>query len=69
MIMSFLTFCLSCSQLFAKGRLTGLNSVWRPITCHSYEVGALQNTSSLPTNQLDSFESSVSCNAQLLLKL
>ena len=39
--MSFSTFCLSCSQLFAKGRFTGLSSVWRPLTCHSYWVGAL----------------------------
>ena len=41
MIISFLTFCLSCFQLFAKGRFTGLNSVWRPLTCSSYGVGAL----------------------------
>ena len=43
MIMSFLTFCLSCSQLFAKGRFTGLSSVWRPLTCHSYGVGVSQS--------------------------
>ena len=42
MIMSFLTFYLSCSQLFAKDRFTGLSSMWRPLTCHSYGVGALQ---------------------------
>ena len=34
--MSFLTFCLSCSQLFAKGRFIGLSSMCRPLTCHSY---------------------------------
>ena len=43
MIMSFFTFCLSCSQLFAKDRFTGLSSMWRPLICHSYEVGALQD--------------------------
>ena len=39
--MSFLTFFLTCSQLFAKGRFIGLSSVWRPLTCHSYGEGAL----------------------------
>ena len=43
MIMSFLTFCLSCSQLFTEGKFTGLSSMWRLLTCHSYGVGALQD--------------------------
>ena len=41
MIMLFLTFFLSCSQLFVKSRFTGLSFVWRPLPCHSYGVGAL----------------------------
>ena len=43
MIMSFFTFFLSYSQLFVEGTFTGLSSVWRPLTCHSYGVGALQD--------------------------
>ena len=43
MIMPFLTFCSSCSQLFAKGRFTGLSSMCRLLTFHSYGVGALHN--------------------------
>ena len=41
MIMSFFTFCLNFSQLFSKGMFTGLNSVWRLLTCHSYGVRGL----------------------------
>ena len=45
MIMSFFTFRLSCSQLFAKDGFTGLSSVWRLHTCNSYRVRALQHRS------------------------
>ena len=51
MIMSFLTFFLSYSQLFAKGRFTGLSFVWHPLTCHSYEVGALHSSPVLDCTQ------------------